>query len=393
MENNSFSLNKVIALCGAFISFTVGAGFASGNEILQFFGSWGDQCVVAYICALATTIIYCVCFCLIGRDIPETKQADIYQYFGGKIVGRLFQLTVFVFLIGNVIMMFSGAGSLFQQQWGLPQWVGSVALGLVAAVIVLNGLKTVENVLGKAGIVLLVYVLVFGILSFLNPDASFAQVAGAEEAVAAGHIMRANLFAVPPFSLIPGIDAYNSPWLEGVIYGALCICSGFPFYLNLGRSTSKKEAPLTGVAMPVSLYICVGVSLMMMLLNFDSLTNPVTGEMYPIPVLAVINKMWPAGSWTYVLIIFVGIFTSEAGYLWSLNDMFFKGREKTRASRLFVVALIVIGVFFGSRIPLSLFFQYLHPFIGLMGSFMVIAILIKTVRVMIGRKKAAAEVQ
>ena len=130
-----------------------------------------------------------------------------------------------------------------------------------------------------------------------------------------------------------------------------------------------------------------------MLLNFDSLTNPVTGEMYPIPVLAVINKMWPAGSWTYVLIIFVGIFTSEAGYLWSLNDVFFKGLEKTRASRLFVVALIVIGVFFGSRIPLSLFFQYLHPFIGLMGSFMVIAILIKTVRVMIGRKKAAAEVQ
>ena len=58
-----------------------------------------------------------------------------------------------------------------------------------------------------------------------------------------------------------------------------------------------------------------------MLLNFDSLTNPVTGEMYPIPVLAVINKMWPAGSWTYVLIIFVGIFTSEAGYLWSLNDV------------------------------------------------------------------------
>lgn len=28
---------------GALVSFNVGAGFASGNELLQFFGSWGKE--------------------------------------------------------------------------------------------------------------------------------------------------------------------------------------------------------------------------------------------------------------------------------------------------------------------------------------------------------------
>lgn len=394
--NKKINIKNIIIMCGAFISYTVGAGFASGNEVLQFFGSWGDKSVIAVSAGLIVTAIYCVCLCLVGRCIDLKKQSDIYIYFGGKGLGRLFQLTVFIFLMGNVIMMFSGAGSLLQQQWGFPQWVGAALMGIVAAVIVIGGLNTVESVLGNAGIIILIYVVIFGIISVIQPGASLGQAAGAEEAVKAGKIFQANVWAVPPFSIIPGLSELNTSWLEGIIYGSVCLVSGFPFYLSLGRRCSKHEAPIAGIAVAVSFYLCVSVSLVMMLLNFNALTNPLTEEMYAIPVLAVINSMWPSGSWTYVLIIFTGIFTSEAGYLWAVNDMFFKGKEKTLKSRGFVVGLIIFGVFFGSRIPLSMFFQYLHPFTGMIGFLMVVSILVKTIKVMkehkLGKEMKGAEI-
>ena len=41
MKNNKFNIVSAAVIAGAFISYTVGSGFASGNEVLQFFGSWG----------------------------------------------------------------------------------------------------------------------------------------------------------------------------------------------------------------------------------------------------------------------------------------------------------------------------------------------------------------
>lgn len=36
MKNNKFNIVSAAVIAGAFISYTVGSGFASGNEVLQF---------------------------------------------------------------------------------------------------------------------------------------------------------------------------------------------------------------------------------------------------------------------------------------------------------------------------------------------------------------------
>ena len=48
MKEKKVGLITMLSIAGGFISYTVGSGFASGNEILQFFGSWGvPTCMVA----------------------------------------------------------------------------------------------------------------------------------------------------------------------------------------------------------------------------------------------------------------------------------------------------------------------------------------------------------
>ena len=39
------NIKGMFITAGALVSFNVGAGFASGNELLQFFGPWGSGAV------------------------------------------------------------------------------------------------------------------------------------------------------------------------------------------------------------------------------------------------------------------------------------------------------------------------------------------------------------
>ena len=375
-------LKPVMATVGAFISYSIGAGFASGNEILQFFGSWGlPRSILAIIGGTAATMSYCALVYYLGQKFPFEKTSDSYLFIGGKGLGWFLQIYGFVFIFGCFMLMFSGAGSLMNQQFGTPNWFGSVLLGVVTAVITLGGLKSVENVLGGAGIVILIYVIIFGIISIFHPASSFENAGMAESAVEQGQILQANLFAQPPFRWIPGLDQLNSPLMEGILYATMCLTSGFPFYYTLGnRSKDSKEAVVSGVLSGVGVYICVTFILIMMLTNFNALINPATNQMYAFPALAALDNMWPAGSWTYSVIIFVGVFTTATGYMWVINDWFFAGQEKTKKSQLFIVGMLVFGVLLGGILPFSTIINFLFPITGFIGIIMTIVLLVKVIK-------------
>lgn len=387
-----FNIKTMCITAGAFVSYSVGAAFASGNEILQFFGSWGEDTWIAWIAGFLTTALYCVCLYIIGQHVQFEKSADTYMFFGGKIVGRIYQVCVGIFLIGTSMLLFSGAGSLLQQELGFPSWVGAVLLAVISIVVVLGGLKTVENVLGYAGILILAYIAVFGIISLINPGSNFNQATGVAEMVAEGKVWQANMFALPPFNWFPVLSEFNSPVIEGILYGALCVVTGFPFYLSLGRrSTNRKEAVGSGILTTVAFYLCIALVLLLILRNFNTIINPATGEMYAFPAVAVINTLWPSGGWTYVIIIFVGIFTTLSGFLWATNNMFFEGREKTWKSRMFVIVLTVFGMCFGSALPFSQIINILQPLSGVVGVIMIVSIVVKTISFLYKKQESDIE--
>jgi len=112
-----------------------------------------------------------------------------------------------------------------------------------------------------------------------------------------------------------------------------------------------------------------------MLMNGSKLIDFGTGKMYEIPLLAAVDFLWPAGSWTYSLIIFIGIFTTTTGYLWVINDLLFPGHDEglTAKGRLLVLILTIIGIFFGGLIPFSVLINLMFPICGIVGLMMTIS--------------------
>lgn len=376
------SIRQVLIIAGAFVSFTIGSGFASGNEVLQFFGSWGfPDSLWSVIGAAVITAIYCIGLYKAGQYVQFEKTNECYNYFGGKYLGWFFRAYVFVNVTCVFMTMFAGAGSLLNQHFGCSKWVGIILIAIISAVIVVGGFKTVENVLGYAGIVIIAYTLVFGVISLFSPTSSFDQAALADEMVADGQIWQANLLALFPLSEIPGLADMNNALLEGVLYGAICIVSGFPFMIALGKRTKNNvEATTAGIITSIAFYACVAFVLVILLTNFNSLINPQTGVMFDFPTLAAVDALWPSGSWTYVVIIFIGIFTTISGYLWVLCDMFFPGQERTVRTNVFTIVIILVGMLLGSVIPFSAIVNFIWPISGFVGLIMTAAVLIRTIR-------------
>lgn len=375
---------------GAYVSANVGAAFASGNELLQFFGSWGGtDTVISVVAGFITTVIYTACLYYIGQGEKFETSVDAYAFFGGKILGRFFQIFSAILSAATVMLLFSGAGSLFWQEFGVPVWVGAVLLGVVSVAIVIGGLSRVQNVLGYAGIIILIYILIFGVITLFNPESSMSQVAGVTEMVDEGIIWQANLFTLFPFSLFPKLAELNSPVLDGVLYGTLCIVPGFLFYLSLGeRSKKAGEAVGSAVLSTAAYFVCIALVLVLVMMNFDAVLNPETGEMYPFPAVAVIRSFWPSGSWTYVVILFVAIFTTYTAILWSLNRVIFEKNENSKKSHVFVVALTIFGICFGSVLPFSEFVNILQPVSGVVGLLMMATIVVKTLQICRKKDKA-----
>lgn len=369
-KGKTLNWKTMLGTMGAFISYTVGAGFASGNEVLQFYGSWGiPQGLYGLIGGLIVTAIYAVCLYMVGSKVQFEKTSDSYEFFGGRILGKFFKVFVFIFVFGSFMLMFIGAGTLLNQQFNLPQWAGTIIMAIVSGVVVLGGLKTVETVLGSAGIIILAYVAIFTLISFFSPSSSLDQAANIDQAVAQGIVYQADVFDTFPVSLL-GID-YNSFWLSGLLYGALCVVSGFPFYLTLGkRAESLEEAKASGILTAVGYFLCIFCLVLLMLMNFNSIINPRTGQMYDFPAAAAVSSLWPAGGWTYTIVIFAGIFTSTTGYLWVLIDWFLPGSEGTSKFKIAIVVLLIVGMALGNILPFSALINFLFPLTGLAGLLM-----------------------
>jgi len=374
MENNSLkqktNVRMMFVTAGAYTSYTIGAGFASGNEVLQFFGSWGSPgFIVAVIFGFIFNAYFCASAYKAGQTQNFTKSRDVYAYFAGPYISWIFDVFVVIFVLGIFATMFSGAGSMLNQFFGLPQFVGAILIGALAIISVFGGLKAVEKILGYAGIVIIAFIIVLWIVSMVNPDSGFEQAAQVKEEVAKGNIWQAEFFGIKGLVF------------DGLIYAGVCLIVCVPFIASLGKGIkTSSEAVFSGIFSGIFFYIGVVFVVIMILTNFHSVVGA-DGAMLPIPALAVAQTLIGKGAIAYMIILCIGIYTTVTGYLWLLTDRVFGEKKENRNRKLVLsVLLVALGIALGSIIPFSALVNFLWPISGFVGLVLGVFMVIKDIR-------------
>src|SRR5690606_16440366 len=121
----------------------VGAGFATGQEILQFFTRFGP---LATLTILLTTLLMSwlgTKIMLISHEIGAASYEDLNRYLFGNRAGQWISIVSLLNLFSVSAVMLAGAGSVFQEHIGLPYNVGLLLTMGAAFFLLLRGISSI----------------------------------------------------------------------------------------------------------------------------------------------------------------------------------------------------------------------------------------------------------
>jgi len=129
-----------------YIGTVVGAGFASGQEIKQFFtvfglgGVWGILVVTVLFSWLGTRMM------LVGARLEAQSYEEFNNYLFGPRWGRWMNIFVGIVLFGVTTAMMSGTGAMFKEQLGMSFHLGVLLSSAIAYLVIIRGMEGILSV-------------------------------------------------------------------------------------------------------------------------------------------------------------------------------------------------------------------------------------------------------
>ena len=138
MGKKARSLLKIASI---YVGTVLGAGFASGQELLLFFARFSRRGLLG--CLIAGAL-----FCILGGLIlsrahslkektPEAYLNTIFGYTGSKVLAAV----IAVFLCVSFCVMLSGSGAFFVERFSLPASIGIIVTALLCLLVFMFDLK------------------------------------------------------------------------------------------------------------------------------------------------------------------------------------------------------------------------------------------------------------
>lgn len=360
MDNQKINWGRVFTLAGAFIAFLIGSGFATGQEVMQYFSSYGYMGILGIVVVFILFLYVGVEFMIAGFNNKFPKGNDIFRYYCGKTIGIFYDYFSVAFIYMSYIVMIGGAGATLNQQYGLPTWVGGVMMGILAGGTVIFGLGKIVDVIGKIGPVIIALTIILGIVAiFMNPSG----LTTANEVIPQLNLMKAS----------------TNWFFSAVSYVGFCLLWLAGFMSQLGASGNNKKESVLGAIFGA---VAFGISLLIITLGIMANIEELSGTMVPNLVLA--NKVHPVLGTIFSLIVVAGIYTTSVPLLWQAVARF--SEEKTPRFRTLTVILAGVGVFVGLLVPFDRLVNIIYVINGYVGIILLAFMAYKTINTRILKK-------
>ncbi|MFD2371385.1 hypothetical protein ACFSO0_15780 [Brevibacillus sp. GCM10020057] len=129
-----------------YIGTVVGAGFASGREIVEFFVQYGTQGLAGILLATALFTWAGTRVMLISYRIQADSYQDVSTYLFGHPFGMVFNSLLLTVLLGTTSVMLAATGAIFWESFQLPSQVGIWISMLMIFVVTRKGLFAIHRV-------------------------------------------------------------------------------------------------------------------------------------------------------------------------------------------------------------------------------------------------------
>lgn len=331
----------VLTAAATYIGTVVGAGFASGQEVLQFFGLLGPWGLAAAIVALTGFAFFGYLVMDAGREAKATSHLALLRHTTGRLTPA-FDLVITFFLFGALSAMIAGAGSVLRQEFGIPWIAGAGLLCLVTIVTVLFGLKGVVASISAIVPFLLGSVLVV----------SFAVL-----------YMRGPALHSPPAGSQPAVSSWP---LAGVTYISYNIIMSIPVLASLGGSLRTRDEAGWGAYLGA---FGLGLALILVYLSLVSSFPEVIA--FEVPMAYLASSVHVLGGPFYTFVFLAEVYSTAVANLYG-----FSARLTRNGSRAFRVTTVLTGLagLAAASVGFSTLVHVVYPLVGWVGLALLIAL-------------------
>lgn len=366
MTEQGVSGERVLVIAGSVVAYYMGAGYATGQEMLQYFAAYG-------LISLVSCVIYFVFFWYLNDNFMvaghqghfENGMQQICRYFCGKYVGSFYDWFATIFCYLCFVVMCSGGGAVLQQQYGLSPWVGVLIIAVTGVATVVFGLGRIVDVIGRMGMVLIVLCVAGAVLGIIFADTG---------------ISRGNELA-PTLDIIKAAPTWWQAIISDIGFAIMWMVA---FFAGIGRQEKNFKDARYGALLGIFV-----VSLAFALVSLAEIANIEVIWNSQEPLLLIIDHISPLMGTVYSVVIFLGVYTTACPLLWTgVNRI---AEEKTKKYQWLTVILGVAGFFVAVALPFNRLVNIVYVINGYVGFIFVVFVAARNVRNYRAKKAAAHE--
>ena len=283
-KTNLNLLNVALMFVGAIM----GAGFASGREIWQFFGVFGRQGRIGILLIAVLFVVLGMMTAYLARILGTNDMGRIIAPGGNPKIENLVSWFMAIMLFTVLINMTAAGGALLHQNFGISRLVGGVLIGVLVIVTVLGEFERISRVFRYIMPVLFAAVILISVLAVTANLGASAQREPVKPSPIAGNWVLAaclyisyNILAMIPIVATSSVNAKSEKsamlgsGLGGIFLGVLA----FTIVLALQKDMQFAQA----MDMPMLAYagrISKGAGIIYSVLLFAAIYASATSNFY-----------------------------------------------------------------------------------------------------------------
>jgi uncharacterized membrane protein YkvI len=333
-------IKQILQIAATYIGTVVGAGFATGREIVEFCTRYGSAGFAGILISGFLFIAIGTKLMLMARRINASSFDDMNHYLFGSAASRVVNVLMLIMLFGVTGVMLSGTGALFREQLNLPFQAG-VVLTLIVTYVVMK--KGIDGILWTNSLIVPIMILFSLVLTFSMFDFS-----GGRQLLVGEDFTRDWKWLVSPFAYA----AFNLTLAQAVL-------------VPLSREAADESVIKWGGFLG-------GLGLTCILLNSQYVLYSVPRVLsYEIPIAEIVGGLGLFVHYFFVLVIYGEIFSTLIGNLFGLAGSLGKNM---RLSNNVILLSLMLGSYLLSQVGYAELLHYLYPVFGMIALIFLIVI-------------------
>lgn len=344
-------VNLGFLFAGSFL----GAGYVSGQELYQFFASYGISGAWGLLASAFLFFIFGTVLILLCQKTKISRMDEIVIFTNSSFLKNLVGFIQSFFLFGVYIIMCAGAGALLEQIFSIPSYMGSGIFCLAIFFISLKGMNGVIDV-----------------FSFFVPPLILGAVI---IAVIVGFKYGYGFRLAPQISKNP----LTNNWLiSSIIYVSYNLTTSIGVFAPVGVKTTGKSCVYKGILFGCVILLTISSFVILSVVSVPESAN------FQLPMLYIASKISYFLGIAYAILLLGAMFGTSLSSIVALNEYIREKRKIAKKSEHILLFVFSVCSWVLSIYGFDNLIGTVYPICGYMGLFALGSILLHYIKV---RKK------